>query len=105
MEINSLYMYAQYCVINSMNKTRYVALCVTTCIILLLFWSRTLLIHQVNVDVCISTIQTNPAAVNHFEEQKIIAVAAGDEFSLALDARWHPWGWGRAEHGQVCVNI
>lgn len=63
------------------------------------------MIHQVNVDVCISAIQTNPAAVNHFEEQKIISVAAGDEFSLALDARWYPWGWGRAEHGQVCPTL
>lgn len=55
--------------------------------------------------VFMSAIQTIPTAVNHFEEQKIIAVAAGDEFSLALDARWHPWGWGRAEQGQVCVNV
>ena len=46
-------------------------------------------------------MQQRPAVVNHFEGQKIIAVAAGDEFSMAVDARCYPWGWGRAELGQV----
>ena len=48
-------------------------------------------------------MQQKPVEVNHFDGQKIIAVGAGDEFSLAVDARYYPWGWGRAEHGQVCM--
>jgi hypothetical protein len=46
-------------------------------------------------------MQQKPVEVNHFDGQKIIAVGAGDEFSLAVDARYYPWGWGRAEHGQL----
>ena len=39
--------------------------------------------------------------IDHFEGQKIIAIGAGDEFSIAVDKRFYPWGWGRAEQGQV----
>jgi hypothetical protein len=39
--------------------------------------------------------------VGLFDNRKIVAVGAGDEFSLAVDESFQPWGWGRAEHGQL----
>ena len=38
-------------------------------------------------------------------DKRIVAVGAGDEFSVAVDSRIQPWGWGRAEQGQVKVYI
>ncbi|CAI8053290.1 Ultraviolet-B receptor UVR8 [Geodia barretti] len=43
----------------------------------------------------------NPSKVGQFDNRKIVAVGAGDEFSLAVDESFQPWGWGRAEHGQL----
>ena len=48
-----------------------------------------------------SALQAKPAEVNNFEGQKVVTIAAGDEFSLVIDDRCYPWGWGRAEQGQV----
>ena len=45
--------------------------------------------------------QLNPTKVEQFADHKIIAVGAGDEFSLAVDSGFQNWGWGRAEQGQV----
>jgi hypothetical protein len=45
--------------------------------------------------------QQNPSKVGQFDNRKIVAVGAGDEFSLAVDESFQPWGWGRAEHGQL----
>lgn len=50
-------------------------------------------------------MQLKPTEVNHFEAWSIIAVGAGDEFSLAVDSKFHPWGWGRAEQGQVYIIL
>ena len=49
-------------------------------------------------------MQLKPTEVNHFEGKSIIAVGAGDEFSVAVDSKCHPWGWGRAEQGQVHIH-
>ena len=51
-----------------------------------------------------SALQAKPAEVNNFEGQKVVAIAVGDEFSLVIDDRGYPWGWGRAEQGQVHVH-
>ena len=41
--------------------------------------------------------------MDHFEGHRVVAIASGDEFSIVVDDRGHPWGWGRAEQGQVCT--
>ena len=45
--------------------------------------------------------QLCPKQLHHFDKRKIVSLAAGDEFSLALDDTGTPWVWGKAEHGQV----
>ena len=40
-----------------------------------------------------------------FDGYKIVAIAAGDEFSLVVDDKSTPWVWGRADHGEVRRNI
>ena len=50
-------------------------------------------------------MQQVPTKVEHLKGHQVIAVAAGDEFSLAVDDRFCPWGWGRAEQGQVNLYI
>lgn len=36
-----------------------------------------------------------------FDGNKIVAIATGDEFSLAVDEKGVPWVWGKNEKGQV----
>ena len=50
-------------------------------------------------------MQQQPKEIVHFEGQKVVAIAAGDEFSIIIDDRGYPWGWGRAEQGQVCCTV
>jgi len=45
--------------------------------------------------------QTHPRRVEEFEGHKIVAIATGDEFSLAVDEKSLPWVWGKGDKGQV----
>jgi hypothetical protein len=42
-----------------------------------------------------------PKLVESFDDLKIVAIATGDEFSLAVDEKGVPWVWGKNEKGQV----
>ena len=46
-------------------------------------------------------LQTTPKRVEEFEGHKIVAIATGDEFSLAVDEKGLPWVWGKGDKGQV----
>lgn len=49
----------------------------------------------------IPVLQLCPKKLPNFDRRKIMGIAAGDEFSLALDETQTPWVWGKTEHGQV----
>lgn len=49
--------------------------------------------------------QTQPKKVTGFDNHKIVAIATGDEFSLVVDDRGGPWTWGRADKGQLGLQI
>lgn len=36
-----------------------------------------------------------------FEGQKVVTIAAGDEFSLVIDENGQVWTWGRGDRGQL----
>lgn len=45
-----------------------------------------------------------PKKLPNFDRRKIMGIAAGDEFSLALDETQTPWVWGKTEHGQLGID-
>ncbi len=42
--------------------------------------------------------------VEGFDGHKVVAIAAGDEFSLVVDEKGAPWVWGKGDKGQVCTG-
>ena len=44
-----------------------------------------------------------PKLIEGFNGQKIVAIATGDEFSLAVDEKGLLWVWGKGDKGQVSV--
>ena len=49
----------------------------------------------------LSSVVGKPKLVEEFEGHKIVAIASGDEFSLAVDEKGLPWVWGKGDKGQV----
>ena len=45
-----------------------------------------------------------PKFVESFDGHKVVAIATGDEFSLAVDEKGVPWVWGKNEKGQVRIQ-
>ncbi|XP_064397834.1 uncharacterized protein LOC135344542 isoform X2 [Halichondria panicea] len=42
-----------------------------------------------------------PKKISGFDAQKVITIAAGDEFSLVIDENGQVWTWGRGDRGQL----
>ena len=50
---------------------------------------------------CLLTLQAQPKKISGFDAQKVITIAAGDEFSLVIDENGQVWTWGRGDRGQL----
>lgn len=64
-------------------------------VILILSQIRVLLVR------CFSLLQMMPKMLSALNDRRIISVAAGDQFSVAVDHLGEVWVWGRGESGQV----